>query len=113
MYPDFLDSFQEFLKSTVDLADLVGLHFVMNKLGKGHLKFLISGMGWATSELIMTKLVFRHLFVELFDLFFCRFLPLWVGARGIEFDWKYMQMGFDSNISLVCIFLFSTSLLVS
>lgn len=30
-----------------------------------------------------------------------RCLPLWVGARGIEFDWKYIQMSFDSNISLV------------
>jgi len=30
-----------------------------------------------------------------------RFLPLWVGARGVEFDWKYVQMSFDSNISLV------------
>ncbi|ELT93534.1 hypothetical protein CAPTEDRAFT_171355 [Capitella teleta] len=74
----------EFLKSTVDLADLVGLHLVMAKSGKGNLKFLISGMGWATSELIMTK-----------------FLPLWVGARGLEFDWKYMQMGLDSNVSLI------------
>ena len=30
-----------------------------------------------------------------------RLLPLWVGARGVEFDWKYMQMSFDANISLV------------
>jgi len=30
-----------------------------------------------------------------------RLLPLWVGARGMEFDWKYMQMSFDANISLV------------
>jgi hypothetical protein len=30
-----------------------------------------------------------------------RFLPLWVGARGVEFDWKYIQMSFDSNIALV------------
>lgn len=33
-----------------------------------------------------------------------RCLPLWVGARGIEFDWKYIQMSFDSNISLVSSF---------
>ena len=48
------------MKSTVDLADLVGLHMVMSRIGKGHLKFLISGMGWATSELIMTKLVTNY-----------------------------------------------------
>ncbi|KAM7026289.1 BOS complex subunit TMEM147, partial [Acridotheres tristis] len=28
-------------------------------------------------------------------------VPLWVGARGVEFDWRHLQMGLDSNISLV------------
>lgn len=80
-----LDITGEFLKSTVDIADLVGLHIVMSKFaGKGQLKFMIAGMGWATAELIVT-----------------RFLPLWMGARGVEFDWKYIQMSFDSNISLI------------
>jgi len=30
-----------------------------------------------------------------------RILPLWFGARGVEFDWKYVQMSLDANISLV------------
>ena len=30
-----------------------------------------------------------------------RLVPLWVGARGVEFDWKYIQMSFDANVSLV------------
>ena len=30
-----------------------------------------------------------------------RLIPLWVGARGVEFDWKYIQMSFDANVSLV------------
>lgn len=72
-------------KYTVDFADLVGLHFIMTQIaGKGELKILVAGIGWATAELIMTK-----------------FFPLWVGARGMEFDWKYMQMSLDSNINLV------------
>merc|ERR1719187_3172220 len=25
----------------------------------------------------------------------------WVGARGVEFDWKYIQKSFDANISLL------------
>ncbi|KAM4567791.1 transmembrane protein 147 [Fundulus heteroclitus] len=75
----------EFMKSTVDLADLLGLHLVMSRnAGKGEYKIMVAAMGWATAELVMS-----------------RFLPLWVGARGIEFDWKYIQMSFDSNISLV------------
>ncbi|KAL4228467.1 hypothetical protein ACF0H5_011514 [Mactra antiquata] len=80
-----LDIFGELLKCTVDLGDLVGMYFVMSKIaGKGQLKFMIAGLGWATAELIMTRCV-----------------PLWLGARGVEFDWKYIQMSFDSNISLV------------
>jgi hypothetical protein len=79
------DILTEFLKSTVDLADLFGLHLIMSKVaGRGQLKFMIAGVGWASAELIATG-----------------FWPLWVGARGIEFDWKYIQMSLDSNISLV------------
>ncbi|KAH9368887.1 hypothetical protein HPB48_004386 [Haemaphysalis longicornis] len=79
------DVLGEFLKATVDLADLVGLHIVMTKVaGKGETKFLVAGLGWASAELLMT-----------------RFVPLWVGARGMEFDWRYVQLSFDSNISLV------------
>ncbi len=49
---------QEFLKATVDLGDLVGLHLIMTRItGKGQLKFLIAGMGWATAELIVTRSV--------------------------------------------------------
>uniref|UniRef100_A0A0B7AZ73 BOS complex subunit TMEM147 n=1 Tax=Arion vulgaris TaxID=1028688 RepID=A0A0B7AZ73_9EUPU len=80
-----LDIAGEFLKCTVDIADLFGLHIVMSKFaGKGQLKFMIAGMGWATAELAVT-----------------RFVPLWMGARGVEFDWRYIQMSFDSNISLI------------
>ena len=28
-------------------------------------------------------------------------LPLWLGARSTEFDWKYIQSSFDANINLV------------
>uniref|UniRef100_A0A803K449 BOS complex subunit TMEM147 n=1 Tax=Xenopus tropicalis TaxID=8364 RepID=A0A803K449_XENTR len=76
---------KEFMKATVDLADLLGLHLVMSRnAGKGEYKIMVAAMGWATAELVMS-----------------RCLPLWVGARGIEFDWKYIQMSIDSNISLV------------
>ena len=30
-----------------------------------------------------------------------KFLQLWFGARGIEFDWKYMQLCLDSNLVLL------------
>lgn len=82
---DSLDFIGEFLKATVDLADLGGLYLVLAGIpGKGHAKVLTAGVGWAGAELILT-----------------RCLLLWVGARGAEFDWKYIQKSLESNISLV------------
>ncbi|KAI4492653.1 PREDICTED: transmembrane protein 147 [Polistes canadensis] len=79
------DLFGEFLKSSIDLADLVGILLVLNGIpGKGHAKVLTAGIGWAGAEVLLT-----------------RFLLLWVGARGAEFDWKYIQRSLESNINLV------------
>jgi hypothetical protein len=80
------DFLTEFLKLTVDLADLVGLHMIMQRFvaGKGTVKILVAGVGWAFAEFLLTRVIF-----------------LWVGARGIEFDWKYIQKSLDSNVSLV------------
>ena len=76
---------QELLKCTVDLIDLIGLSVVMSRIaGKGHTKVLIAGLGWAGAELVLSRL-----------------LVFWVGARGTEFDWKYIQKSFEANISIV------------
>jgi len=74
------------LKATVDLMDIIGLYLVISKglSGKGEARFLAGGLGWATADLVATRL-----------------LPFWVGARGIEFDWKYLQMALESNINLI------------
>ncbi|XP_063222430.1 BOS complex subunit TMEM147 [Bacillus rossius redtenbacheri] len=80
-----MDLFGEFMKSTVDLADLVGMYLVLMSIpGKGHAKVLTAGVGWAGAEILLT-----------------RCLLLWVGARGAEFDWMYIQKSLESNISLV------------
>ena len=66
----------------MDLADLIGLYVVIQKVaGKGQVKVLVAGLGWAFAELVLTRVIF-----------------LWVGARGIEFDWKYIQNSFEANI---------------
>ncbi len=44
------------------------------------MKILVAGLGWAMAELVLTRLVF-----------------LWVGARGVEFDWRYIQ-AFSSQL---------------
>merc|ERR550525_214318 len=79
------DFFNDFLRATVDMADLVGIYLVMSRVaGRGSVKVLVAGLGWGFAELVLTRLVF-----------------LWVGARGVEFDWKYIQKSFDANISLL------------
>jgi len=83
--PMAFDFLTEFFKLTVDLGDLVGLHLVMQRVaGKGQVKILVAGVGWAFAEFLLTRVIF-----------------LWVGARGIEFDWKYIQKSLDSNVNLV------------
>ena len=91
--------FQEFLKLTVDLVDLFGLHFIIQRVsGKSQVKvglflfllpnvsehlvdyllffqIMVAGLGWAFADFLLTRVLF-----------------LWVGARGVEFDWKYLQV---------------------
>ncbi|XP_059728908.1 BOS complex subunit TMEM147 [Haemorhous mexicanus] len=75
----------EFLRATVDVADLGGLQLALGRGGgRGELRILVAALGWASAELLTARCV-----------------PLWVGARGVEFDWRHLQMGLDSNISLV------------
>ncbi|XP_060530545.1 BOS complex subunit TMEM147 isoform X2 [Cylas formicarius] len=75
----------EFLKYSVGLTDLVGLYYVLNGIPtKGHNKILTAAVGWATAEVILS-----------------RALLLWVGARGIEFDWIYILKCLESNIALI------------
>lgn len=71
----------------MDLADIAGIYFILQSIpGKGHAKVMTAGIGWAGAEILLT-----------------RFLLLWVGARGTEFDWKYTQKCLESNINLVII----------
>ena len=49
--------------------------------------YSVCSIGWGLSEALATRL-----------------LPLWFGARGTEFNWKYIQSSFECNINLVSIF---------
>ncbi|ROT77491.1 BOS complex subunit TMEM147 [Penaeus vannamei] len=83
--PESASFITEVVKTTVDFGDVMGLSIVMGRVvASGHIKVLIAGLGWAAADLFLT-----------------RALPLWVGARGLEFDWKYIQISLDANISLV------------
>ena len=73
------------MHKTVDLVDYIGIYLAVTKVvGKGEMRIMVTALGWGTAQIIGTKL-----------------LPLWMGARGTEFDWKYIQSAFTSNIDLV------------
>ncbi|CAG0914700.1 unnamed protein product [Notodromas monacha] len=79
------DFFGEFLRTTVDLGDLLGIYLILSHIGgKNDMRLMAVAVGWSMAEFVLTKL-----------------LPLWVGARGLEFDWKHMQSALDSNVALV------------
>jgi len=74
-----------FLHCTVDLGDIIGLSLVMKNISaSGVTKVLIAGLGWATG-----------------DFFLSGALPLWAGARGLQFDWQYLAMSLEANVVLV------------
>merc|ERR1719309_44378 len=63
-----------FLQSTVDLGDIIGLGMVFKGIpASGLTKVLIAGIGWASGSFLLSGA-----------------LPLWVGARGLQFDWQYL-----------------------
>ena len=56
------------LQATVDMADLVGIYLVMSRVsGKGSVKVLIAGLGWAFAELVLTRLVTLKVKERLFE----------------------------------------------
>jgi len=75
----------EFFKDSMDLVDLIGMYIALSRIpGRGHMKVLTAGIGWGTAELLLT-----------------RAFAIWVGAKGVEFNWRYIQMALDANTSLV------------
>lgn len=76
---------QEFLRCSVDIADLLGFAVILSRIpGKRHSKLITAGLGWAAAEVILS-----------------RGIMLWVGARGTEFSWIYIQKSLESNVLLV------------
>ncbi|KAM7353167.1 BOS complex subunit TMEM147 [Cochliomyia hominivorax] len=75
----------EFLRCSMDVADLLGFVLILSRIpGKGHSKLITAGLGWATAEVVLS-----------------RGIMLWVGARGTEFSWIYIQKCLESNVLLI------------
>jgi len=80
--------YQELIKLPVSVVDFIGLQFALQRpyLGRfdHHVRILAVTLGWSVAESVMTYLV-----------------PLWLGARGLEFSWEYLEMGIASNVNLL------------
>jgi len=79
---------QEILKSLTLLVDWFGIYYTIQltpRLSKFETsaRILCVGIGWSAGEAIASYLI-----------------PLWIGARGMEFSWQYIEMGISANINL-------------
>lgn len=78
----------EILASVANIIDIMGVTFALNRgtLSKfdNSLRILCVTVGWTGAQALASYLI-----------------PLWIGARGPEFNWEYIQMGIASNVSLL------------
>ena len=85
--------FKEFLRSTVDLADLVGLHLVMTKVaGKGELKVLVAGVGKIshTMHVILTAWQTANKHER-----FCQTLNISINLLHVDLFFFYFRLGYS------------------
>jgi hypothetical protein len=96
---------QEAMKSLVNVIEIVGVQYTLqltpnlSKFEHG-VRVLALGtglgscdcvvfielpcLGWAFAESVVSYLI-----------------PLWIGARGMQFSWEFIEMGVASNINMV------------
>jgi hypothetical protein len=80
-----IDLIQEIVKTIIASLDIIGIYLILNRaVGDKEIKILGIGLGWSLGENILSRLA-----------------PLWMGARGLEFEWKYIQMAILSNINML------------
>ncbi|KAL3351585.1 hypothetical protein AABB24_019921, partial [Solanum stoloniferum] len=85
---DNFDPYQELLKALFGFIEVAGLYFALTQLTHRNIsqnhKFQAVGLGWAFADSVLHRLV-----------------PLWFGARGLEFTWDYILQGLEANANLV------------
>eukprot|EP00013_Stygamoeba_regulata_P021762 CAMPEP_0177653368 /NCGR_PEP_ID=MMETSP0447-20121125/13699_1 /TAXON_ID=0 /ORGANISM="Stygamoeba regulata, Strain BSH-02190019" /LENGTH=229 /DNA_ID=CAMNT_0019156821 /DNA_START=13 /DNA_END=702 /DNA_ORIENTATION=+ len=81
-----IESFEistELMKAFINSIEYVGIHFALNGLSGRRLSPIAVGIGWSTVQAVVENL-----------------LPLWLGARSIEFQWDFVYMALSANASL-------------
>ncbi|KAG5448641.1 Transmembrane protein 147 [Clonorchis sinensis] len=71
------------------LIELVVVYFnVRRASSRSEFSILASSIGWATASLLSTK-----------------YIPIWFGTKGLEFDWRYICLSYQANLEMViCLF---------
>lgn len=69
------------------LIDLVVVFFIVQHSSRSEFNVLTAGMGWSVAMLLSSK-----------------YVPIWVGTRGLEFEWRYLCLSFQANLELVLTF---------
>lgn len=84
---DAFDMKKELASLVVNMGDIVGIYLALTMV-KGNngndQKVLGIGLGWSFGEAILSK-----------------FLPLWIGARGLEFSWEHTMSGVEANSAML------------
>lgn len=68
---------------------------VRGSLCRSEFNVVASSVGWSIASLVATRWAFKPLINAI------RYVPIWVGTRGLEFDWKYLCLSYEANLDLV------------
>eukprot|EP00697_Spironema_sp_BW2_P009584 gnl/Spiro4/24537_TR12166_c0_g1_i1.p1 gnl/Spiro4/24537_TR12166_c0_g1~~gnl/Spiro4/24537_TR12166_c0_g1_i1.p1 ORF type:complete len:234 (-),score=43.53 gnl/Spiro4/24537_TR12166_c0_g1_i1:122-823(-) len=88
---------EEVMKSVVNLIEPFGLYLTFSDSltnyisGSMEQKIIGVGITWAFTESLIHRL-----------------LPLWIGARGVEFDWVYTFTAIEANLAMLLFVSLST-----
>ena len=75
----------EFLKALIGGCEIMGFYWlIQSQKSSKDTKILSISIGWATMGNIATKLV-----------------PLWIGARELDFSWRHTLLSISGNISII------------
>lgn len=73
---------QAIVRVVVNLVEVAALAYVVGQFQRD-LKILVPAIGWVGAKTVVERL-----------------LGIVVGARGVEFEWKYFQSAVDANLDL-------------
>eukprot|EP00667_Euglena_gracilis_P022050 EG_transcript_24396 len=81
-----VDWLQEAFRLLFSVVDVAALYLLLKSsvlLGDRRTRVVSVGLGWSIGESLLTRLV-----------------PLWIGARGFDFSWEYLQMSLEANAAM-------------